>query len=283
MILVTGAAGKTGKAVLKALLKKGKTVRVMVHRQEQADELMSRGAADAVVGDMTVADSYRQAMNGVCSVYHICPNMHPAEIDIGQIAIDVACELRLSHFVYHSVLHPHVEKMPHHWLKMRVEEMLFESNLEFTILQPAPYMQNILSDRETLFNGKVFRVPYPPETRLSLVDLDDLAEAATLVLSEPGHRGAVYEIVGTGALTQIEVAGLIGKALGFEITTSEILLQDWKENAERNGLGKYQVETLLKMFNYYSNFGLYGSNYLLSQLLGRDPHDLIAFVSREFA
>jgi uncharacterized protein YbjT (DUF2867 family) len=84
----------------------------------------------------------------------------------------------VSRFVYHSVLHPQIEAMPHHRAKMRVEEMLFASGLELTILQPAAYMQNILGARRSVIHDGVFRVPYPVETRLSLVDLHDLADAA---------------------------------------------------------------------------------------------------------
>ncbi len=63
---------------------------------------------------------------------------------IGKLVIDEARKAGVKHFVYHSVLHPQTEKMNHHWQKMHVEEMIFESGLPFTILQPAPYMQNLL-------------------------------------------------------------------------------------------------------------------------------------------
>ena len=51
-----------------------------------------------------------------------------------------------------------------------------------------------------------YRVPYPVDTKLSLVDLDDVAEAAALVLTEAGHSGASYELVGTTPMSQIEIA-----------------------------------------------------------------------------
>ena len=62
----------------------------------------------------------------------------------------------------------------------------------------------------------MFRNPYPVETRLSLVDLDDVAEAAALVLTQDGHSGATYELVGTEPLSQTEVAAAIGAVLGRE-------------------------------------------------------------------
>ena len=55
------------------------------------------------------------------------------------------------------------------------------------------------------------------ETRLSLVDLADLADAAAVVLMDDGHAGATYELAGTGSLSQTEVAAVIGAALGRNI------------------------------------------------------------------
>ena len=62
-------------------------------------------------------------------------------------------------FVYHSVLHPQIEAMPHHWQKMRVEEMLFAAGFEPTILQPTAYMQNILGAWRGVETEGVFRFP----------------------------------------------------------------------------------------------------------------------------
>ncbi len=283
MILLTGAAGKTGKAVLKALLAHNcdLDVCVLVRSEEQASELKRIGAAKAVIGDMNSMESYRRSMRGVKAAYHICPNMHPQEKEIGRLAIAAACEKDLEHFVYHSVLHPQAEKMPHHWNKMRVEEMLFESGLNFTILQPAPYMQNILASREIIYSEGVYRIPYPVTTSLSLVDLLDLARAVAIVISEPGHKGAIYEIVGTGGLSQLAVADHISDVLGRGVDAEEQSLEEWRRTAEKSGLGSYQVETLVMMFTYYARYGLEGNSNILSWLLNSKPSSLYNFLKSD--
>lgn len=282
MVLVTGAAGKTGQAVLKALQKKDIQIRALVRNGEQEELLMKYGIADAVKGDMSSQEVLEEALTGVSSVYHICPNMHPAEEEIGRLIISTARKKKIKKLVYHSVLHPQTEKMPHHWQKLRVEEALFESGLNFTILQPAPYMQNILAFKDVIVNEGVYRVPYPPQTRMSLLDLDDLGEAAAIVLTGSGHNNAIYEVVGTGPLTQEEIAFSIGKHLDKEIRVEEAPLAQWRLQAKELDMDTYQLETLSSMFEYYANFGLVGSNNVLEMLLGRSPGSLDEFIRREF-
>ncbi|MGB3715247.1 MAG: NmrA family NAD(P)-binding protein [Candidatus Promineifilaceae bacterium] len=278
MVLVTGAAGKTGTAIIDVMKTDNQSVRALVHRKEQVNRVTAAGAKEAVIGDMRDRALMYEAMSGMRKVYHICPNVSPDELTIGKLAIDAARENRLDHFVYHSVLHPQVEMMPHHWLKMRVEEAIFESGLSFTILQPAPYMQNIVAGWEAIVSSGIYAVPYDEETRLAQVDLGDVAQVALKVLTTPDHAGAVYELCGPEALSQIEIAAIIGDRLGIQVNTRQIDRLDWEVQAKARGLGNYQIETLLRMFDYYERFGFIGNSNVINLLLGRRSTSFAAFI-----
>jgi uncharacterized protein YbjT (DUF2867 family) len=280
VILVTGAAGKTGRAVLRALNARGAAVRALAYRPTHVAPLRGLGAQEVTVGDMRDQPTLEQAMQGVRALYHICPNMSPDELSIGQLVIGAARSAGVAHFVYHSVLHPQTEAMPHHWEKLRVEEHLFESGLPYTILQPAAYMQNVLAGWDSIVKDGVYRVPYPLETRLGMVDLEDVAAAATTVLTEPGHHGATYELAGAEGLTQTEVAAILSSALGRTVRARAVPLDVWETGARQAGLGDYQVMTLIKMFRYYESYGLWGNPNVLGWLLGRPPTTFAAFVQR---
>ena len=280
MILVTGAAGKTGQAVIRALASRGETVRALAHRPEQVEHLRSLGAQEVVVGDMLSQVFFEEATHGIQSVYHICPNVDPYETVIGAFAIQAARHAGVEHFVYHSVLHPQAENMPHHWKKMRVEELLLESGLGFTILQPTVYMQNVLAYWDRIMSEHVYTVPYPVETRLSMVDLNDVAEAAALVLTQPGHLAAIYELAGCAPISQTEIVQTMSEKLGFSVQVETLSLEKWESQTRRLGMGDYQVETLLKMFQYYQKFGLHGNPQVLTWLLGRKPTNFAGFIER---
>lgn len=281
MILVTGAAGKTGQAVTTTLASSGIDVRVLVRHSGQQHVVQSKGARSVMIGDLCDLTDVQEAVKGVVAVYHIAPNMHPDEFLIGKNLIEASKAADVTHFVMHSVLHPQAEKMPHHWQKMRVEEFLFESGLPNTILQPTAYMQNILANWELITEKGVYAVPYPSGTRLSLVDLQNVADIAAKVLTEEGHYGAIYELVGTEPLSQVEVADELSSVLRHPIRVEEISLEEWEGRARIAGkLSEYAIETLLAMFRYYANYGLVGNPRVLGFLLGRNPTSLARFVKK---
>lgn len=280
-ILITGAGGKTGRALIAALAERGAAVRAFVRTPNRADELIQLGAAEAVTGDLTRPADLARAAAGAAALYHIPPNMHPAEARIGRSVIRAAQTAGVRRIVYHSVLHPQTRRMPHHWRKLRVEELLFESGLSYTILQPAVYMQNILAGWAGIVQEGVYRVPYPAAARISLVDLADVAEAAAAVLLSDAYHAGTYELAGTPPLSQAEVAAAAGAALGRRVVVEEIPLDAWEARARAGGaLSDYAVRTLLAMFRYYAAFGLEGNPNTLRQILGREPGSLAAFFAR---
>ncbi len=280
MILVTGASGKTGRAVIRALLARGETVCALVHRPDQVRAMQDLGAQGTIVGDMCDRAAIESAAHGMLAIYHICPNMHPDEAALGGTVIAAARSAGVERLVYHSVLHPQTEAMPHHWQKLRVEEQLLESGLSYTILQPAAYMQNVLAYWNQIVDQGIYPVLYAVETRLGMVDLEDVAEVAALVLTEPGHVGATYELAGAESLTQTEVAAILSQRLGRPVRAQAVPLDEWERKARASGMSDYAVETLLKMFHYYDRFGLCGSPNVLNWLLHRPATTFSAFVER---
>ena len=275
MILITGAGGKTGRALIKTL-SKAESIYALIRREEDLPVLQSLGAEKIVLGDMRDDDAIRYGLQGARAVYHICPNMSPEEAFIGTLVIDEARRAGVEHFVYHSVLHPQTEKMNHHWQKLRVEEMLFESGLPFTIFQPAPYMQNILSGWKQIVEDCILRVPYSVHSKFSFVALEDVAEAARIVLTEPGHTNATYELAGTLPMSHVEVAEIFSLVLKRNVRAEKEKISDWR--LRTSGLSEYALEGLAKMFAYYDQWGLAGNLNLLRWILKRTPTSMKSFV-----
>jgi uncharacterized protein YbjT (DUF2867 family) len=141
-------------------------------------------------------------------------------------------------------------------------------------------MQNVLAHWDRILEDGIYPVPYSIETRLGMVDLEDVAEVAAVVLTEPGHAGATYELAGPEAPTQTEIAAVLGRQLGRAVTARAVPTDEWMQQARAAGLGSYQVETLVKMFHYYDRHGFWGNPRVLGWLLGRPPTTFAEFVKR---
>ena len=278
MILVTGAAGKTGRQVIRHLADTGTDVRAMVRIPEQVEPLLALGAREAVAGDLLDLADVRCAMDGVRAVYHICPNVHPRESDIGDSVISAARAAGVDRFVFHSVLRPDVEAMPHHWLKFQVERKLRESGLGFTVMRPCAYMQNVLAQLPLMVDTGKFEVPYDVDAKFSLVDLRDVAAAAVKVLLKPGHKGRTYELCGPEPTSHRRMASELGTVLERPVEAIAVDLDDWEAKALSSGVGDYAIDALLKMFMWYDRNGFTGSATDLESLLGRPSTSFAEFV-----
>jgi len=206
MILVTGAAGKTGKAVIEAVAARGgqvgcTEVRPLVHRAKQAAEVAALGAHDVTVGRFDDAEALARAVSGVTAIYHICPNVSPHEMAYAKAVVAAAKAAGVRRLVYHSVLHPQIEAMPHHWAKLRVEEMLLASGLDVTTLQPPPTCRT--SWRDGVRSSKTASTGCPtPSKPGSASSIWAMSRRPQRWCSRTGHGGATYELVGTAPLTQ---------------------------------------------------------------------------------
>jgi NAD(P)H dehydrogenase (quinone) len=281
MILITGAAGRTGMAVLAALKARGAAVRCFCSNRNSAARLHSIGADETIVGDLADGAALRRAAAGVRAVYHIAPNMSEQEIAMGKAAIAAAQAASVGRFVYHSVIFPYLRALPHHWDKLAVEELLIEERVPYTILQPTMYMQNIAVPE--IAKAGVFAQPYSADRPMGLVDLDDVAAVAAAALLDASHIGATYELCSGESLTRREMAVIMSAVLGRPVETAVVDVADWQAHNAPALSGKRR-ERLFKMFRHYDAAGLPpGNPNILRWLLGRAPTSFAAFVKRAAA
>jgi uncharacterized protein YbjT (DUF2867 family) len=278
-ILVTGAGGRTGQAIVPALVGAGHAVRVFVRRAESGAELRALGAAEVAQGDLNDDAAVTDALQDIDALYHIPPTMSPDEIAIGQRLIAAAKSVGLGHFVYYSVLHPQIQGLPHHWNKLFVEEALIESGLPYTILQPCSYMQNTMSDWKKITGEGVHTMAFSVDRPLSLIDLADVAAVAAVVTGDPAHHYATYELAGP-TLSVRDKARILSDVLGREVRAVQETITQWKESALAGGMPAHMVEGRAKMFAHYDETGLAGNPGILEWLLGRAATSFAAFVTR---
>ena len=269
LLLLTGANGRTGRAVLAAMVKYAIPVRAFIRDPKQEAELLTLGAVECFVGDMQNADSIEAAMQGVAKLLHIGPPMHPDEVQISRTFVNAARAAELKHFIYYSVMHPLRRDVRHHSLKLDAEEILIGAGLPYTILQPSRYMQHLVPIWPKVMNEFIHAMPFSVDKRFNIVDLGDLAEACAVVASSSDHLYASYELAGPEALSQTDMAVVISEVLGRNIKAHAIPLEELAEKARAAGANEDRVDQMLVMNRHYDDHGFRGNPNILEYILGR--------------
>lgn len=284
-ILVTSSTGLTGKAVVKAMASMGIEVRAMVHSDKKVKEMLSLGATDTIAGNIASYDDLLTAMRGMDAVYYICPTAREDEAEIGKMAIKAAKEAGINRFIYQSVLHSIEPELPHHIQKLEIERELVDSGLVFTIVQPAPFMQNILNAKEALVRNKVFVQKFftgsGSTNRINLIDVEDFGSCIAEIALGITYHYATLELCGPDNLTASEMLSTMGHVLGQEINMKYISDDEIRKSMSERSVSEYSIETLLKMFHHYNGGDFCGSDFVASVILKRKPTTFTEFLNRE--
>src|SRR5260221_1148671 len=89
---------------------------------------------------------------------------------------------------------------------------------------------------------------------------------------------AIYELVGNLPLSHVEIAKIFSYVLNRNMQAEKEEIRDWKLRANR--LSAYALENLVKMFEYYDQWGLVGNLNVLRWVLKREPTSLETFIDR---
>lgn len=214
MILLTGATGNMGSALLKELHAHGVgPVRGLT--RDAARAVFPEGV-EAVEGGLVEPTSLRPALEGVRSLFLVSRLGSDADI------IEAARQAGVEHVVLVSSItvqtHPHLGPAGEN---LAVEQLLKASGMAWTILRPTQFASNTLMWATSIRGHETVRAPYA-ETALPTIHPADIASVARVALTEPGHRGRTYALTGPEPVTARQQVEAIAAALGREVPFAEI-------------------------------------------------------------
>lgn len=183
-VLVTGASGVLGRAVVAELARRGRLPRAMSRRHVD----VPRGV-HTVYGDVHTGEGLGGAVAGVGAIVHCAtdPVRHRAvDVDGTRRLIDAARSAGSPHLLYVSIVG--VDRIPYRYYraKLEVERMVEESGLPWTVLRATQFHDLVLTLAQQFTRPPLVVVP---KVRVQPVDVRDVAERiAELVLAGPAER-----------------------------------------------------------------------------------------------
>jgi len=230
MYLITGATGNIGHGVVDLLHEQGHEVRALV-RDDSRAALLPDGI-DIAVGNLDDADSVAAALRGVDSVFLLHVGAGTTQTEI---MIDAAHSTGVNRIVLLSSLGARLRPLPMIGAILAArEDLLRASGLDVTYLRPNGLMSNALLWADEIREKNQVTDPTDPG-RQAVVDPDDVARIAALVLTQDGHVGHGYILNGPEALTAREQVEILSDVLGQTIEFHDVAPEQVAHEAIENG------------------------------------------------
>jgi uncharacterized protein YbjT (DUF2867 family) len=271
-VLMVGATGRHAHWVLRELNQRGVSVRALVRSQQRADVARNNGAAEVAIGDLTEPATLSRAAAGMDGVFHIGPAHAAGEAQMGVAMVDAAAAAGVRKFVFSGVIHPSISAMTNHGAaKLPVEEALYSSELDFTVLQPARFMQNFERSWNDIVEHNRLAQPYSLSAKMCSVDYRDVAEVAAMAMTGDELSYGTFELSAAGMQDTYETAEIVSEVLGRTVTAVQIPLDQFASQLPE---GHFR-DGMRRMMAHYDKRGLPGGNPLvLRSILGREPRSL---------
>jgi uncharacterized protein YbjT (DUF2867 family) len=246
MILVTGATGTIGSAVIQHLISQNVPIRALLRDVKKGYHLSSH-SIEVVQGDFLHQDTLDVALQGVEKAFLLSAN-DARQIEMESNFIDAAKKMGVQHIVKLSVLGADVAS-PSTFQKWHgeIEQKLEQSSIKWTHLQPNMLMQNVNFYAPTIAESNNFFLCVG-DTVISHVDACDVAAVAAVCLTEPGHENKRYVLTGTEAITFTQVATILSDALGKQISYVNVPPENLKQAMLDAGEAEWYVDAELELF-----------------------------------
>jgi uncharacterized protein YbjT (DUF2867 family) len=276
-ILAVGAVGPFAGLVVPELAKRGAHVRALIRDARQGETVRTHGAAEIAVGDLRDRASLDAVLTGVDAVFYIAPAFMAGEAAVGTRMVEAARRSGVRRFVFSSVIAPVLTSLANHRAKAPVEEAILESGMEYALLHPTLFFQNLAGAWPAVVRTGVLAEQWSTETRFTRVDYRDVAEVAAIALMEDRLLHGTYELCAEGNLDRHEVAALMSDELGRPITAAKLSLGT-PAKSPTDVDDDAQMAAMRAMFAWYDTHGLLGNALTLRAILGREPRTLRAYI-----
>ena len=282
MILVTGAAGLNGTALVRTLSAQGIPVRALVRNVARVTPLAALPHVEIVVADMAKPETLPAALAGIDRAM-LNSSADPAMLEVQSNFIAAAAKAGVKHVVKLSGIMPELDS-PFRFARMHgeIEKRLEASGMGFTHLRAGEFMPTYFRQVPSIVAKGALFLPMEDQ-RIASIDVGDLAEISALVLTRPGHEGKIYPLTGPEALAMTEVAERLSAATGKIIKYINIAPEDAKKAQLAAGLPPYMADAIAELFAERRKGKESQVSPVAGGLLGRRPTNFAEFAKRNAA
>jgi uncharacterized protein YbjT (DUF2867 family) len=248
MILVIGATGTLGSALLQQLAPSGTAVRVLVRTPERAQAFKQQGV-DAHVGDLSIPETLPPALAGVDQIFFSCA-ADPQQTVWHRNLLRAAQQAGVSRIVKISASKATLDvPVPIKRWHAQSDAELMDSRLDYAILRAGGFMQNTFQWKNSILTKGCFFMPFG-EARVAMVDGRDIAATAARLLACDEHWNGIHELTGPAAVSYDEVALSFSKALGRPVRYVRVSFDQARDNMIGYGMPEWLASAVTDTYRF---------------------------------
>ena len=275
-ILVTGATGNLGSAVVKALSSRGMLVRAA---SRHPDRTTRTAKTEAVFLDYDKLSNHDALLTGVDGLFLVAPPLDPEAPAKLNPFIDKAKSRGIGHIVFNSALG--VDQNEAAPLRV-IERHLMNSGVGYTILRPNFFMENFSTGfvAPMIAQGGIYLAA--ANERTSFISTEDIAAVAAAAF-EKEHFGTAYNLTGSAALDHTQVAGILSEVTGKPIQYHALSEEEMMQGARDQGMPEGAVQYLAVLYQAVRNGWMAAVTEDVTRVTGREPITFGAFAQKHAA
>ena len=276
MILVFGATGRTGNAVVRKLVELNESVRVMVRNASKATELASLGV-DVLEGEIADDVALSKAFVDVDKVYLLLGNsLNQLELEKKITDMAVVCNVHL------LVKQSSLESLPDSTkpipkLHVESEAYIKNSGVNWVMIRPTFFAQMLLTCSRGVAAADTLSFPMRKGV-VAVTDARDVADVAAKILTSPGHENKSYDITGPELISFETIATLLSKITGRNITYHSLPLEDYRAMLAKVIDDEWRINAVCEELDALAGNCVTHITTTIETLLGRPPRSTADFL-----
>jgi uncharacterized protein YbjT (DUF2867 family) len=234
MILVTGASGNVGRELASLLSAKAIPMRVVSRQERKLADLPA--SMERIVGDLRDPELVRRAVASTTAIFLL-----PLFGEADQALIDEAARAATERIVMISSVAPDDTIIGR--MHRDTEDWLRASGLRWTILRAGAFMSNALDWIPSIRTKSMVATPIA-DALLAPISPADVAKAASVALTMPGHDRRIYELTGAALLSTREKVRILAEVLGRPLDCVEISIAAMADGMTQHGAPSWLVDAV---------------------------------------
>jgi len=246
MILVTGGTGLVGSEVLRMLSQWGVAACALTRNRQKAKPMPG---ITWVAGDLAKPDTLPAAFRGAMTLF-LNSAISEDLVALQNNGIAAARAAGVKHIVKLSAFGASDHsKAPICLMHYQVEKEMQKSSMEWTMLRPHHFMQNLLAQAPYIIkDGVVYSAS--GDGKIPYIDARDIAAVAAVTLTKRGHHGKKYVITGGEAISYRQATEIIGRTIGKQLRFIDESPDESRARRQREGYPPKIIESALAISAY---------------------------------